>query len=158
MEQTHSYGLLHAMWTDMTGCADAHFSTGNGMEGIGATARVGEVLLVGASRYYTIPILSGIIGCMQSKYLPTGDMTAGDLRVELTLAANNDGVSIPATGQTTGAKTWEVSDVELVLEYVELNSEAARMISQQNSGGYAINFDSFTNYASTVTAGKTPTS
>jgi hypothetical protein len=81
-------------------------------------------------------------------------MSAGDLRVELTLAANNDGVTIPAAGQTVGAKTWEVSDVELMLEYVELNSEAARMISQQNSGGYAISFDSFANYASTVTAGK----
>ena len=62
-------------------------------------------------------------------------MSAGDLRVELTIAANKDGVSIPATGQTTGAKPWEVSDVKLMLEYVELNSEAARMISQQNSGG-----------------------
>ena len=41
-----------------------------------------------------------------------------------------------------------------MLEYVELNSEAARMISQQNSGGNAISFDSFANYASTVTAGK----
>jgi len=24
LEQTHSYGLLHAMWTDMTGCADTY--------------------------------------------------------------------------------------------------------------------------------------
>jgi hypothetical protein len=154
LEQIHGYDLLHTMWTDMTGCADAHFSTGDVMEGMGATARVGEDLTVGASRYFTISILSGIIGCLQTKYLPTSDMSAGDLRVELTLAANNDGVSIPATGQTTGAKTWEVSDVELMLEYVELNSEAARMISQQNSGGYAISFDSFANYASIVTAGK----
>ena len=154
LEQIHGYGLLHTMWTDMTGCADAHYTTGNVMEGMGATARVGEDLTVGTSRYYTIPILSGIIGCLQSKYLPTGDMSAGDLRVEITLAANNDGVTIPAAGQTNGAKIWEVSDVELMLEFVELNSEAARMISQQNSGGYAISFDSFANYASTVTAGK----
>ena len=81
-------------------------------------------------------------------------MSAGDLRVEITLVGKSDGVTIPAAGQTTGEKTWEVSDVELMLEYVEMNREAARMISQQNSGGYAINFDSFGNYASTVTAGK----
>jgi hypothetical protein len=91
---------------------------------------------------------------MQSKYLPTGDMSAGDLRVEITLANNNDGVTIPSTGQTAGAKTWQVSDVELMLEYVELNSEVARMISSQNAGGYAISFDSFANYASTVAAVK----
>jgi hypothetical protein len=118
------------------------------------TVRTGEELTVGASRYYAIPILSGIIGCMQSKYLPTGDRSAGDLRVEITLANNNDGVTIPSTGQTAGAKTWQVSDVELMLEYVELNSEVARMISSQNAGGYAISFDSFANYASTVAAGK----
>jgi len=45
-------------------------------------------------------------------------------------------------------------DVELMLEYEELNSEAARIISAQNAGGYAISFDSFANYASTVAAGK----
>ncbi len=47
-----------------------------------------------------------------------------------------------------------MSDVELMLEYVELNLEAARIISAQNTGGYAINFDSFADYASTVAAGK----
>jgi hypothetical protein len=66
---------------------------------------------------------------MQSKYLPTGDMPAGDLLVEITLANNNDGLTTSLTDTTTGAKTWTVSDVELMLEYVELNSEAARMIS-----------------------------
>jgi hypothetical protein len=91
---------------------------------------------------------------MQSKYLPTGDMSGGDLRVEITLANNNDGVTTSLTDTTGGAKTWTVSDVELMLEYVELNSEAARMISAQNAGGYAISFDSFANYASTVAAGK----
>jgi len=138
----------------MTGCADAHLATGNVMEGMENTARVGHDLTVGTSRYYTIPILIGIIGCMHAKYLPTGDMTAGDLRLELTLASNSDGVSIPATGKTNGMKTWEVSDVELMLEYVTLNSEAARMIPQQNTGGYAISFNSFAHYASTVTPGK----
>ena len=47
-----------------------------------------------------------------------------------------------------------MEDVELMLKYVELNSEAARMISAQNAGGYVISFDSFANYASTVAAGK----
>ena len=52
--------------------------------------RVGEDLVAGESRVYAIPLLSRIIGCMQSKYLPTADMSAGDLRVEITLANNND--------------------------------------------------------------------
>ena len=78
------------MWLDITGCNGAHGSTGNVMEGIGGL-RKGEDLIVGESRVYAIPLLSGILGCMQSKYLPTGDMSAGNLRVEITLASNNYG-------------------------------------------------------------------
>ena len=51
-------------------------------------------------------------------------MSAGDLRVEITLANNNDGFTTSLTNTTTGANTWIVEDVELMLEYVELNSEA----------------------------------
>ena len=113
----------------MTGCTDARTTNGNVIEGMSTTVRISEGLTVGSSRYYAIPLLSGIIGCTQSKYLPTGDMSAGDLRVEITLAINNDGVTSSTTDTTAGAKTWTVSDAELMLEYVELNSEAARMIS-----------------------------
>jgi hypothetical protein len=81
-------------------------------------------------------------------------MSAGDLRVEITLANNNDGVTTSLLDTTAGSKTWTISDVELMLEYVELNSEAARMISALNAGGYAIIFDRFANFASTVAAGK----
>ncbi len=41
-----------------------------------------------------------------------------------------------------------------MLEYVELNSSAAQMISSQNSAGYAIIIHPFANYASTAAAGK----
>jgi hypothetical protein len=104
------------------------------MECMGHTARIGKGLTLDESRVYAIPILSGIIGCMQSKYLPTGDMSAGDLRVEITLANNNDGFTTSTTDSTAGAKKRIVKDVELMLEYVELNSEAARRISAQNAG------------------------
>jgi hypothetical protein len=116
----------------MTGCGDANLTTGNVLEGMGSSVRVGEALTVGTSRVYAIPILSGIIGCMQSKYLPTGDMSAGDLRVEITLANNNDGITTSLTDSTAGA--WKMSDAELMLEYVELNSSSAQMISSQNAG------------------------
>ncbi len=39
--------------------------------------------------------------------------------------------------------TYTVSEVELVLEYTDLASDAAHMISQSNSGGYMISLDSF---------------
>ncbi len=133
---------------------DAHSTAGNVLEGMSTTARTDEDLTVGTSRAYAIPLLFGIIGCMQNKYLPTGDMSDYDLRVEITLGNNNDGIATSLTNTTNTAKTWTVSDVELMLKYAELNSSAAQMISSQNSGGYAISLDSFVNYASTMVAGK----
>jgi hypothetical protein len=86
---------------------------------------------------------------LQNKYLPTGDMSAGDLRLELTLANASDGVIGDA------ARTWTVDNVEMMLEYTDLASDAARMVSQSNSGGYMISFDSFANYSSSLEANTT---
>ena len=78
----HEYGLPHTLWTNITGCADAHITTGNVLEGMGTTARVGEGITMGGYRYYAIPLISRIIGCMQSTYfLTTGDMSSDDLWV-----------------------------------------------------------------------------
>jgi hypothetical protein len=48
LDQVHEYGILHTMCLDMTGCNDAHVTTGNVMEGIGYL-RVGEDLTVSSS-------------------------------------------------------------------------------------------------------------
>ena len=154
LEQVHEYGMLYNLWLDISGSAEAHKHTGSMLEGMNAsTERTGESLASGADSVYCIPLLSGIVGTLQSKYLPTGDMNGGDLRLELTLANAADGVV--GSGNAAAARSWQVSDVELMLEYVELNSEAAKMISAQNAGGYMISFDSFANYASTVEQGAT---
>jgi hypothetical protein len=71
-------------------------------------------------------------------------MTAGDLRLELTLANAMDGVYAAAY------RTYEIKDVELMLEYTDLASDAARMVSPSISGGYMISFDSFANVSSSI--------
>ena len=154
LESISEYNTLFNLWLDMTGSAEAHQHTGNILEGIDpSTERTGESIAGQASRVFCVPILSGIIGTLQSKYLPVGDMNAGDLRIELTFANVADGVV--KTGASAGARSWSVSDVELMCEFVELNSEAAKMISAQNAGGYVISFDSFQTYSSTVEQGAT---
>jgi hypothetical protein len=83
-------------------------------------------------------------------------MSGIDLRLEITLANVGDGVH--TTGRSsTRIFGWTVGSVELMLEYVELNSEAYGMISSQNARGYMISFISFVNYASTVDVGATNT-
>jgi hypothetical protein len=158
LEQVHEYGLLVNLWHDMCGNSASFGSTGNLLEGhtAGTTnPRTGEVIPGGAaavgnipSRVFCIPLLSGIVGVLQSKYLPTGDMIAGDLRLELTLAESKTGV----VGAGAEPK-YKVEEVELMLEYTNLASDAARMVSQSNSGGYMISFDSFSTYASSLETG-----
>ena len=60
-------------------------------------------------------------------------MTAGDLRLELTLANATDG--IVAVG---AVPNYSISDVEMMLEYTDLAFDPARMVSLSNSGGYMI--------------------
>jgi hypothetical protein len=84
--------MLVSLWHDMCGSLASFITTGNVLEGQGATVRTGMSLLAGASQVYCIPLLSGIVGVLQNKCLPTGDMTAGDLRLELTLANVADGI------------------------------------------------------------------
>ena len=125
-------GLLVNLWHDLCGSLASFVTTGNLLEGQGtdATPREGEAI-PGAkdNRICCIPFLSGIVGVLQSKYLPTGDMTAGDLRLELTLANAADGVFAAAD------RTYEIKVVDMMLDYTDLASDAARMVSQSNSGG-----------------------
>jgi len=153
LEQIHDYGLLYQLWMDMTADESAVRYTGSVVEGMstGAAVRVGADMAGQTSKVFCVPIMSGIIGILQSKFLPTGDMVGGDLRLELTLANAND--AVVGAAPTGDVHKWTVSDVELMLEYVELNSDAARMISAQNGGGYMISFDTFANFASTVENG-----
>jgi len=72
-------------------------------------------------------------------------MVAGDLRLELTLAEAKNGVV--AAG---AVPEYTVSEVELMLEYTDLASDAVHVVSQSNSGGYMISFDSFANFASSL--------
>jgi len=70
---------------------------------------------------------------MQNKYLPTGDMSGDDLRLEITLANVSDG-DVTTGRASSGIFGWMIDNVELMLEYVELNSKASKMISAQNAG------------------------
>ena len=99
---------------------------------------------------FCIPLLSGIVGGLKSKYLPTGDMIVGDLRLELTLAEAN--TRVKAAG---AVPKFTVSEVDLMLEYTDLGSDASRMVSQSNSGECMICFVSFAEFASSYERGDT---
>jgi hypothetical protein len=129
LEQIHEFNALYHMMYDLQADTETNTMAGNILHGSSSdTARTGTSKIEKGgsfSAYYCIPILSGIIGPLQSKYLPTGIMTGGDLRLELTLA---DLRSAGVVNPSPNAASWEITDVELELEYVEVSSEVDRMI------------------------------
>lgn len=134
----------------MIGSAEALKHSGTILAGVSSSSeRSGEAIAPSASDYVAVPLLSGVVGVLMDKYLPTGDMTGGDIRLEITLASAADGM----VATDAAAVNWQVTDVNLQLQYVELNSEAARMISAQNAGGYVISSESYANFANTLPSG-----
>ncbi len=85
---------------------------------------------------------------LQKTCFPPGGMTASNLRLELTLVKAKTGVV--AAG---AIPKYTTSEEELVLEYMDLASDAARMVSQSKLGGYMISFYSFVIFSSSLETG-----
>ena len=151
LEQISEYGVLATMLKDLQTGSDEFSTVASVLEGCDTPSlRSGTSITTGTSRIFCLQLLSGVIGGLQSRYLPTGEMV-GDLRLELTLADVNEPFVVGGT-TAADAANWDVSEMELILEYVELDSQAAMMISQQNPNGYMFSVDSFAHYASTIPA------
>jgi hypothetical protein len=144
LEQIHEYNALYHFLLDMQGSEESVERAGSILQG-SASGREGRTIAAAGEVYFCIPVLSGVIGPLQSKYMPLGQATGGDLRLELTLAAANTAVV------STSDADWAISDVELNLEFVEIDSEVDRMIQQANQR-YVISCESFANYTNTIEA------
>eukprot|EP00873_Tetraselmis_striata_P022869 jgi/Tetstr1/443133/TSEL_031189.t1 len=148
LEQIHEYNALYHLMFDIQSSDEELLGGGSILYGSNEDEdshyREGVGIAAGTTAYFCIPIMSGIIGGLQSKYLPTGAMTGGDLRLELTLAATNAAV-------VGTAPDWEIGNVELQLEFVEVTSEVDRMIQHANPR-YVISYESFANYTNSIQA------
>lgn len=103
------------------------------------------------SRFFCFPLVSGILGPQQEKYLPIGDMQ-GDLRLELTLDMYGMRLGTSAAEPTQG---FNVSEVELMLDIVELDASVADTItrsntSRENGVQFQISGSSWRNFSSVI--------
>lgn len=150
LESISEYGALYAVFQDLQGFLESQKNAGNVLEGFdGSSTRVGAEINGEATSTFCVPLLLGTVGCLQSKYLPIGAMSAGDIRIEITWANQKNPV-VNATYYD-----WTVSSVEFLAEVVEINSQAQAMIEQANAAGYTLSYDSFFNHSSTVANGTT---
>jgi hypothetical protein len=113
-----------------------------------STSRTGDTILTTNgvdSRIFCIPLVSGIIGSLAEKMLPVGAMTRDNLKVSLTLS---DSLNLQISDAV-----WDVTDVELVCEYVMINDTIAQIIERENFNGYSIPFTSFSLQSNSIASG-----
>ena len=104
---------------------------------------------------FILPLLSGVIGHLQEKYIPLGNLT-GDLRLELTL--NKNAFVGNGSGDTDAAKSswsYTMDDIEFMMDLVELDASTASQLTSVNmrNGGINIPAVSWRNFNSTIATG-----
>ncbi len=166
LEDINDYGVIASMLFDLqvngaelgkTGSITSGGEDGqtfNATNDIGSSRNVnrrGATVANGSPRVFAFPLISGVVGTMASKALPVGEMSAGDLRIELELAS----ASLGAINNTNNnnAPDWSISDVEYVTSFVELSAQASQDIRNAHGGRYAISTESYRSYQASVTAG-----
>ena len=149
LEYISEYNVLYHTLFDSQGSPTQALFSGNILEAMHPNFNRAGVDIDGDEGYRTvcIPLLSGVLGTLQNRYVPVGDMVRNMLRLQLTLANQNDPHVSPA------ARDWFVKDCELVCEMVVLNSETARAISAANSGGYRIPMQTYSAHSSSLEVG-----
>jgi len=95
---------------------------------------------------FTVSLVSGVIGSLNMKALPLHAMTAGNIRVEITLASNNDAII-----SSTAGTTWTIKEAELRSTIVQVSNNAQALIDQAVGGNYVVNSSTYahsqTNFA-----------
>lgn len=125
---------------------------------------------------FAIPLMSGIVGGGMGKYIPVGALQS-DLRLELGLATFNQAFKTFAVLDSNSTSTehsvvtrldevyksrtvslkngydFNITNVELQLEYVEVASDVQSAIEASTGGQYVMSFDSHFNIQNAVPAG-----
>ena len=92
----------------------------------------------GASRVFCLPLVSGVLGTLQQKYLPVGAMARTHLVLELTLGELNrvQFENVP----------WSLSDFEYVAEMIHLDPAVDRAIAEANTQGIVVPFHTYSQH------------
>ena len=155
LEDIVEYGNMVQLYMDNGMGTDKRQSDGNMLLGTASTTggiiRNGIVIPAGTSYNFCIPIVSGILGSQGStKYLPVGAILS-DLRMEIQLA--NAANAVINTSATPAA--WSITEANLMLSVIELDSEVQNMIDAATGGKYYISSESYKWYSNTIASGST---
>ena len=146
LEYIREYASLVSVLMDTQADSDRELRNGSILEGI-ESSRSGTTIEPQAEQTFCIPLVSGVLGSLAERMLPVGSMTRDNLKFSITLADQND---IQHTGD---ASAWEIEDVQLVCEYVMINSEVARAIESMSPQGIRIPLTTFSLQSNSVATG-----
>ena len=147
LEYIRGYSGLVTALIDSQGTTDRAIKNATILEGGSTTARVGVTINGNTSKTFCIPIVSGILGTLAEKMLPVGSMSRDNLRFSVTLADLAD------LQHSVANREWQVTDVELVCEYVMVNPEVARAIESMSPQGIRIPMTTFSLQSNSIAAG-----
>ena len=147
LEYVREYGSLVAALMDTQATTDRENKNGTILEGNSGTSRTGTTISAEGDATFCVPLVSGVIGSLAEKMLPVGAMTRDNLKFSLTLADLHD------IQHSAASVDWEVDNVELVCEYVMVNSEVARAIESMSPQGIRIPMTTFSLQSNSVAEG-----
>lgn len=156
LEDISEYGNLAHILLDAQVAPISRQTQGNILLGCGTDAalntqnvlRGGVTIAANGSAVFCLPLVSGFFGNL-SKYLPVGAIQ-NDLRVEIGLQNQNNAV-INTTASATG---WNISEANMILNFVELEGDVQKMIDASTGGTYMISSETWRWFSNTV-AGNT---
>jgi hypothetical protein len=155
LEDISDYNALMAIIYDATVSENTRKNTPSISQGCTYINRCGAIVTGNNSRTLCLPLMSGILGTLARKALPTGAMV-GDLRVVLTLCKKFEGI-VYQTGDTTTGCDWSVQRPELITQMVQLDPEVDQMVRQATSGRFVIANETWRSFSHVVTAGSVNT-
>jgi hypothetical protein len=138
LELIDNYNVLSSVFLEAQVSDDMK---ANGMSIVGGSVSdsAGAVLsAAGGSQVFCFPVLSGVIGATNQKYLPLGTMGASDLRWDITLGTENC-----VKSNSDVVANWRISEVQYIMQIIELGSEPQRMIDAATGGVVKIHTESW---------------
>jgi hypothetical protein len=138
-------GSIGSLTAGQSGIEPAAATTPSAAE-VNAIARVCKLVrtpavdgLGAATRTFTIPLVSGVIGSLARQAFPLTAATAADLRVEIVLAAAQN----PVQNSSGADPAWTASDFSIITDILELSPESEALVVASTGGQFQMNTQSY---------------
>jgi hypothetical protein len=138
-------GSIGSLTAGQSGIEPAAATTPSAAE-VNAIARVCKLVrtpapdgLGAATRTFTIPLVSGVIGSLARQAFPLTAATAADLRVEIVLAAEKN----PVQNSSGTDPEWTASDFSIITDILELSPESEALVVASTGGQFQMNTQSY---------------